>query len=447
MNFANIGDILYGMNWTSFWKINWTAYTLIPNATSWLPWFPSYWVYFSSCLWVAWIWVAWNKVYKSKKDTPEDFSSAWFDVFTFPENITGLCASAQTLFVFTKNTVHACTLGDLVETSWILTFSFKTVTVSEWAKNHECIVPVWVNVYYITPSNQINQITRWQNVNWFETVSLSDMPFNWISWTIALLNDNQTNSFWAFYPNENLIKWFLYTEWNTEHDILWKPKKDITIVYDVEKKAFLKDTNTNFEWSVYLKWFNYVVMLTVDVLNYPFCSLFKDEFWPDDAGWYINFEYWTKSFDEGEETLKKCYWESRTSIEIPDNIPIADPGYYITPWIPFFQYVYIDSSVNSSWVSSWNYIDSVELDWHVLPTKIDILRTKGNLNTRWKSIAFKFHCSVKWPRIVLKRLWYKVEVLPWSATDMTFTWTYLITEGGTDWSNGIITEEWQYLIV
>jgi hypothetical protein len=43
----------------------------------------------------------------------DDFTSTGSDQFTFEENITGLCANAQALFYFTKNTVSVTGHSDI----------------------------------------------------------------------------------------------------------------------------------------------------------------------------------------------------------------------------------------------------------------------------------------------------------------------------------------------
>ena len=63
-------------------------------------------------------------------------------------------------------------------------------------------------------------------------------------------------------------------------------------------------------------------------------TVFTDEFGNSDNGGQIDFEYWTKAFDEGEYTPKKCYWESRTDV---DSSTLAE----------LKQEIYINSQVDN----------------------------------------------------------------------------------------------------
>jgi hypothetical protein len=80
-------------------------------------------------------------------------------------------------------------------------------------------------------------------------------------------------------------------------------------VYDVDRKQFLQDTNKPFYDVTFFHGKNYA-------LSEFNPTIFIDEYGTDDDGSGIDFEFWTKSFDEGEPSLKKCYWESRTSVDI-----------------------------------------------------------------------------------------------------------------------------------
>lgn len=419
MSFVNIADTLYCMNWTDFGKLVATTYTNIPTSSSHLPVAPKFGTFFAGCHWVSGFSTASdsNKVYKSPTNSFEDFTASGSDIFTFPETVNALSVGGQAIFAFTTNTIHTCTLGDQVETAWVITFSFKPIQATEGAIANASVVSVGSNLYYLSSSNKINMIARGSNVYGFEVVELSDRKYAGISTLTQSLDADQSDSFAQYYPEQSLIKWFLKSNGATFNDTC--------IIYDVEKDMFLQDTAKYFYDATYLNGQVYTVSTITP-------TVFKDEYGADDDGSWINFEYWTKAFDEGEFTLKKNYWESRADVRISELASLT-------------QEIYIDSWVDIYWNITGKLIDTKTIDsdnieiassgigtgligsftigeeWpsaqEMCP--VTILRTKGNLNVRWYSIQFRYTNTVIGSKVQLLRMGYKTEVLPWLTTNLT----------------------------
>lgn len=60
-----------------------------------------------------------------------DFSNIGSDTFTFAEPITGLAATAEALFYFTKNTVAVTNTSDITDTGGILSYTNRKLQVTE----------------------------------------------------------------------------------------------------------------------------------------------------------------------------------------------------------------------------------------------------------------------------------------------------------------------------
>ena len=496
MNFVNIGEDLFCMNWTDFGQLKGTTYTtlqltrsytattlsfnstsppraiqdssnsfitkwfsagqvivisgsasnngtftiesvtanqitLSPSATlvdewAWAsvtitgqPAAPSFGAFFAWCQWVGWYTTTGygNQVSKSPNNAPSNFTGAGSDLFTFPENVTGIKSGGQSIFVFSTNTLHACTLGDQVETAWVISFSFKPIQTTEGATNNASIVSVGSNVYYLSSSNKINMIARGSNVYWFEVVELSDRKYKGISRLMQSLDKDQSSSFATYYPEQSIIKWFMKSNGSDLNDVC--------IIYDVEKDMFLQDTNKYFYDGTSFKGFNYTVSQITP-------TVFKDEFWTDDDGSGISFEYWTKWFDEGEYTLKKGYWESRTDVALSD-LAVLTQEIYMNSSVDIYWNVY-GALIDTKTVSSNNFTIepsgigtgligdfTIGEEWPeaISMYPVTILRTKWNLNTRGYSIQYRYTNSVIGGRVQLLRLGYKMEILPSITTELT----------------------------
>jgi hypothetical protein len=175
---------------------------------------------------------------------------------------------------------------------------------------------------------------RGNNVYGFEIESLSQREYKGIDTVEDILTLNQTDCHAQSFPKENLIKWFLFQTGSTICDYC--------IVYDVVHNQFIFDTNKFFydECSFHGKVFaasNITPNIYIDETGYT-----------DDGG-QTDFEYWTKSFDEGEYTMKKCYWESRTDVDISELASLT-------------QEIYINSQIDTTGNFTGTLIDTKTID-------------------------------------------------------------------------------------
>lgn len=408
MFFQNVGDVIYCMNGSDgFWKLSGTTYT-VPS--TWVANFaPSFSVVFGWSHWASGWSTNSNKVYKSVADNYEDFTSAWSDTFTFSEQVTGLSANLQALFYFTKNTISVTGTGDITDTAWTITYNTRALNVKEWAVNNASIVEVWDATYFLSSSNAISKIARWNTVNWFDVVDLSWRKYAGIDVLMNTLDKDQSSSFGVYLPDSWLIKWYVKTEWATHNDIC--------IIYDTIKDAFLVDTGKPFYDSVFFKGYAYAVSMIEP-------KVYQDEINQDDEDSWIEFEYWTKEFYLSEPTYKKILWESRTLLDINELAEVTqeiwiDGALVDTKTISGLDYA------DAFWgIGGWLWLSPLWMSEGSLSVTDDyietyILRTKGNLNVKWKKIQFRFYnSSLAW-KVRLKNLSMLIEVLPWISNNLT----------------------------
>ena len=408
MTFQNVWDVIYCMNWSDdFGKLDWTTYTTPTTGIS--NFAPSFSEVFNSSHWAS----GWsdnpNVVYKSVADDYEDFASAWSDSFTFQESVTWLETNNKDLFIFTKNTVSVIWSWDIQETGWVITYFTRALWVREWSTNNSTIISAWTNVYYITPSNRIVRVYKWADIDWFETLELSERKYAGISNIMASLDLDQSDAFGYYLPKENIIKWFMKREGS---DI-----NDICIIYDITKDSFLIDEQKYFFDWVNFKGRNYTVSNVEP-------KVYQDEVNQDDEDAWIPFEYQTKDFTFWDPSRKKILWESRTFTKINE---LAE----------FTQEIYVDwqlvdtktidkDNITVSWwwiwlnpvwtfaMWTWSWVESEDELQEVV-----ILRTKWTLNIRWKKIRFRWICDTLAAKAQLEDLQIRLEQLPELTNNLT----------------------------
>lgn len=418
MSFTNIGDSVYTFNGDSMGKVQDTIYS-DTYSDSWLTEIPRFSVFFGGCQWVGGFdGDNSNKIYKSPANDYADFSGTDSRNYSFYENVVGMITAQLSLFVFTKNTINMTSVTDqALDTDDLLQYNFRNLQTTDGAACNASIVSVGANVFYLTSSNKINRIVPGWNVNGFEVIELTERAYNGIPNLMHSLDTDQSESFAQYYPEQALIKWHLKSSGSAINDVC--------IVYDVSKDMFLVDTAKYFYDGTYLNGQVYTISM-VDT------TVFKDEWGTDDDGGAISFDYWTKWFDEGEFTLKKCYWESRTDVMMN---PLAEltQEIYLNNYINVFgEYTGTLVDTKTVDVDNLNLIGGgigteatgsfpIGTEWSnsITMYPCTILRTKGNLNTKWYSIAFRYSCAVVGASVCLLRLWYKVEILPGLATPLT----------------------------
>ena len=411
MRFFNVADVVYCMNGVDkFGKLSGTTYT-IPSAVP-SNFAPAFAVPFD------WKMVASgrpanpNKIYYSVADNYEDFTSAGTDTGTTIETVTGLASTNQALFYFTKNTIAVTDKGDIVNTDWVISYNSTYLQTQEGAVNHDSIVVVGTEVFYVTPSNSISQITRWANVNWYDNINLSDREWEGITEYMKQIPKWQTDSRWYYQEDTNLIHWFFKGQ---DSSIYNK-----TVVYDVINKKFLIDTNRYFYGGLFFEGKNF----TISNLE-P--KVFRDEYSYDDQGTPIPFEYRSKYFYVSGATFKNILRESRTLLDM--NILAV-----------VIQEIWMD----------WKMIDTKTIDMDNLPEQLltgigiqeigtyaigteglsitpnsdmyetYILRTKGNVSSkRWVKYQRRWRMWVVWGRVRLKNFLPRLESAPPQATNLT----------------------------
>lgn len=426
MSFINTADKLYCMNGADlYWQLSGTTYTC-PTAKTPSGFAPAFGVLFNSSIFASGWWTNPNIVYKSVWDTYDDFTSTGSDQFTFGEPVTGLETIAEALFYFTKNTISITNTQDITDTGGTITYTNRKLQVSEWAENNNCIVWCGNEIYYLTSSNTINKIVRWQNVYWFETLDVSNRPYNGISKIMGKLDKNQDTAFWYYLPDSMLIKRHLKSIGSTINDII--------IVYDTTKDARLVDTGKYMYDGVWFKWHNY----TISNVEW---KVYWDEWGQDDEDAPIVFEYKTKEFYISSPTLKKWLWETRTLLDVNANAlltqqllidwQVADTATVV--WSTVTTGSGISSTSWTSWAPQalWETEIWVSAIWedgdvYIAPgSDIDsdysetyILRTKWNLNRKWTKFQWRFTNSTVAGKVRLKDITAKCEVLSELTTNL-----------------------------
>ena len=409
MNFTNAGDTVYCLNGSdNFGKLVWTTYT---TPSTWISNFaPAFSVIFNSSHWASWCSTNPNKVYKSVWDNFEDFNSTWSDQFTFEEAITGLCANNEALFYFTKNTISVTGKSDILEASWSLTYNTTKLTTKEWSNYHNTVVTAWTSIYYLSNSNSINQIARWNNINWFEIIGLSDRKYKGITKILWTLDKDQSSAFGYFLPEEMLVKWHVKTAGSTINDLI--------IVYDIEKDAFLVDNGKYFYGGLYFNGKNYTISIVEP-------KVFYDEIYNDDDGTAIQWEYRTKEFYISEPTMQKLLRESRTLLDV-NELAQVNQSIYLDGISRDSKTLLWNSYVdNSWWIGIWSVGEESVWDngWDSEEeyTETYILRDKWHLwqTPQRKKVQRRFTGWTIWEKVRLKNISARIEMKSELSTNLT----------------------------
>ena len=410
MRFINSWDVLYCMNGSdNYGKLSNVTYS---TPSVWISNFaPAFGVVFNSSMFVA----GWSTnpsiVYKSVWDNFEDFNSAWSDKFTFVEEITGLAATTQWLFYFTKNTISATGMSDIQDTAGTLSYITRVMNAKEWAVNHDSIVSAGIEVFYLTPNNNINKLMRWVNNNWFEQKEISQRSNSGISkFMQKTLDKDQSQSFGYFLPKENIIKRHVKSQWAVFNDYV--------IVYNILDDAFFIDTNKYFfDWCVFNSRYYTLSMIEPKV--------YIDEEWATDENAPIPREYRTKEFFEWEPTFNKVLRESRTLMDINE---LAECTQEI--WI---DWALADTKTvdknNMKSLLSWG-IGTYPVGeepigeewswwWEGVEEEIILMRTKGNLNKKFRKLQRRRKNTTVAGKVRLKSLTPKIAWLPAEDTHLT----------------------------
>lgn len=384
-------------------------YTII----TWLS--PSFGVIFNSSMFVAWWSWAPDTVFKSVWNVYNNFYWVGSDSFDFSESITWLATTNQALFYFTKNSIAVTATSDIVNTAWVFSYSNRALATVEWAYNHECIVSVWNNVYYLNSAIQINQIATGENINGFEVLPLSQRPNAWITKIMESLDRDQTGSYWEYVSWPSLVKRHLKS--------VGSSFPDVVIVYDTIKDSFLVDSNKYMYGWVDFHQKHYSISAIEP-------KVFIDEYWQDDEDSPIPFEYWTKEYYITDPTLKKLLWESRTLLDINELTSCEQ-----SIWIDWAQKdsKIIDKNSLTTLNVWWIWTDTIgeNMIWDDGETneskdlinsdyqEVYILRTKWNLNVKGRRMQWRFINNTLAGKVRLKNIMAKIEQLDQLTTPLT----------------------------
>lgn len=437
MNFINIWNVVYTMNWyNKLCKLSWQTYT---EVTTWLvyPLRPSFWTLFNWQLFLWWFnalqWTLTpNQVIISKQKDFDTYLVDWSILdLKFSETINWMACNNEALFYFTANTINTTWMSDINSASWVYTYVYRQLQAKEWAMNNDCIVEAWNEIYFLSSSNAINRIAKWQNIYWFEVQEISQRANSWINNIMETLDKDQTWAFGYYLPDNNLIKRFLRSKWSTINDIC--------IIYDMVKDKFLKDNNKYFFDAVLFKGQYYAV----SQIN---SNILLDEFWQTDWWNPIQFRYATKNiYITDLPDIKKTFWETRLLCDLNrlavlkqeiyidwklydtkefsyytiwdndkqtrdnDNTTREQDGYNLIPWLLFWEEPIWEIDI---W--EWEIIDIVNTY-----EEKTIMRTKWNMNVKGNKIKFIYTCSTLWAKVRLKNLDLLYTVLPAIATNLT----------------------------
>lgn len=385
-----------------------------------VPFAPAFSAVFNSCMRVSGWQHTPNLVFKSAADNYIEFTFiGWGDIFQFQETVTWLSATNQALFYFTQNTISVTGQNDIQVTSdsaWAQTISYTTrsLQVKEWAANNNCIVESGNEVYFLSSSNNISKIATGQNVYGFEVIPLSQRSNEWISVLMSTLNKDQSTAFWYLLPTFNLIKRYFVTEDGTFNDI--------SVVYDTVKDKFLVDNNCYFFDGVFMPtWGKYYTVSMIEP------KVYLDEYWQDDEDSPIPAEYRTKEFYIADPTYTKILWETRTLLDLNELAELIQE-IWIDRWLEDTKTIYWTdiTTVREWWIGTedigefavgddWPDDESNPSDY----TETYILRTKWNLNKKWRKFQFRFINNSVAGKVRLKTIFIKAEVCPPEATALT----------------------------
>lgn len=251
------------------------------------------------------------------------------------------------------------------------------------------------------------RLYKWANLEWYESMDLSDRAYAGIDTIMATLDEDQSDCFGYYLPKESLIKWFFKSEWATFNDVC--------IIYDITKDAFLVDSDKFFyDWAVY-DWNNYTVSMIES-------KVYQDEFWQDDEDTWIDFEYRTKEYTLWDPSYKKWLWEARTVVDINE---LAELTQEIYVWWVLVDTKTIDKDnidTQQLWIWTQSIWTNAIWTWWEEGDELQeviILRTKWNLNVKWTTIQYRYTCNTLAAKARLKNLSNKVEVLNELTTNLT----------------------------
>lgn len=390
MTFATAGDAVYCMNGSDLYgKLSGTTYTV--PATGVANFNPKFWVWFNNAMWCAGTSSNPTRLYKSVENNADDFNSAGSDYFDAAFPIVGLGLGGQTLYIFTEQTIDMINTSSIKQVGSSLVYTTIPLESKEGAVNHKSIVNVGKNLYFLTKSNKINQVTP-NPIGGYDVFELSHKINDGINVTMATLDSDQSDS-WAYaLPDKQLIKWHLKSAGATY--------PDICIVYHFEYKEWMVDTNKSFYDGAWYKNKSY----TISALS-P--SFYQDEYSYSDDDEAIQFEYRSKHLDYWDPTVNKELWQARLFLNMNSATTLeqrvyADGGLVDSKTIESSLIPNIAQGIGTKAIGTY----AIGEDWQPEDTQYDlsIVREKGNLQVRAKYFQFIYLCSAIGANFLIKRL-------------------------------------------
>jgi hypothetical protein len=402
INFTNAWGALYCMNWVdSLTKLVETTHSVV---SCWIADFkPTFSVVFNSSHFASWRDVNPTVVYKSVWDDFDVFAGSGSDTYKFPETITWLATSQQSLFYFTKNTITVTSRSDVAENWGAYSYVTTPLSAKEWATNHRTIVTAGNDLYCLTPSKKIVKIARGANIEGFEIIDISHRKYRWIDNFMSELNNTQDNARWYYDSINNRCIRHLQT--------YWEAKPTIILIYDVSLDLFLIDDGKQYTDTCIHNGF---VIATSRYEN----KIFIDEDGNTDNWSIIQSRYETKEYAITDETIKKVIRETRT------------PYILSMPW-SFTQEIWVDwyvfdkKTISTTYTGVWGIgtsevaTFSIWSEWWVEQTVSgSIVRTKANLNKRFNKIKFVRYNETRGTKFTIKWIETKVEILAPIVTNL-----------------------------
>lgn len=273
MNFVSANDSLYCMNGVDLMgKLNGTTYSNpVPTYK------PSFGVFFKQSLWISGDPANPTTLYKSATNDPESYSGAGYDVVTFGTPIVGLAATAQTMYIFSENTVDMVNDASIKTVGSSLAYTTLPLEAKEGAMSHNNIAVYGREVFFLSKSGKIKKIQL--NTLNYDIVEVSHRANRGINKTMDTLDSDQTSGFCYVCPELQVIKWHLKTKGSTFNDIC--------IVYNPEYDEFMVDDHKVFYGGVNYKTQNFTISQIEP-------KIYLDEYGYTDDDSPIQFRYDTK---------------------------------------------------------------------------------------------------------------------------------------------------------
>lgn len=401
-NLTTVWWITYITNWVDIiWKYNGTVYAALTTLIL-ADFSPSFTVLFDGAIWAWWWSENPDTVYKTVKWDWDDYTWSWSDEYSnFWDNIVWLAATMQSLFYFTNYSAWVTDKNDIDTSSWVATYNQRPLLLQEWSVNHNSIVSAGRYLFFVTPSNKIKIITRSQEQ--FDADDLSHTNYSWIQSIMDNLDENQIDSFGYFVPEQNIVKWHFKSKWRTYNDVC--------VIYDLNHKCFLRDSQKFFYAWINFKKKYYTVSMLED-------KVYRDEFSFTDDGVPIWFKRFSKEFTTWWPTFKQELYQARRLLSI-NRLAIVTEKIFLDGNLIQTETFDWTKIINPDGI--WTYpiwTSEIWVDWDKLwsEKEFDISKDqqvteKSMLSVRWYKIKILWECSTLWARLSLKDYDLRVEWL------------------------------------